>query len=116
MPEHKLAVCLGKDWESRAVCGGPWGDFRGRVRFPTVSVERGPLCRVRENHLQRTFLRGVSERVVGLQAWMAIGAVGHIQAVPVDDRVFAELVGETDADPLAAAEGAVSNAESSNSP
>ena len=38
------------------------------------------------------------------QAGMAVGALGHVQAVPVDDRVFGELVRESDADPLTAAQ------------
>ncbi len=38
------------------------------------------------------------------QARVTVGALGHVQAVPVDDRIFGELVGDTDADPLAAAQ------------
>ncbi|MDQ5845424.1 MAG: hypothetical protein M3539_09040 [Acidobacteriota bacterium] len=38
------------------------------------------------------------------QAWMTVGSFGHVQAVPVDDRAFGELVDDTDADLLAAAE------------
>jgi hypothetical protein len=34
---------------------------------------------------------------------MAVGAVGHVQAMPVDDRVFSEPIHEADAHLLTAA-------------
>ena len=34
-------------------------------------------------------------------AWVPVRGLGHVQAMPMDDRVFRELIGETDAGPLA---------------
>ena len=65
-----------------------------------VRVRVIPICACAIGHLE---LVHVLMTLTDGQAGMTVRALGHVQAVPVDDRVFGELVRETDADLLASA-------------